>query len=369
MNATTHATPTSDDIVSDRVLWIAAVTFRVCINSALSAGAFIANVINTIVFKRMGIDHATESFFLLSLADGTLGFIGVFGGLSNGMRYLGPSQLASSAYPFYIVFLAAATVPSLTSLISTTVIAVLRCCSVAMPFRVRTVFTARRQRFFILLCTVLSLAFLIYGLHGTSFAVRKHPQTNVTFLAIIFHPDYVERNRQADVYRGVMFYMCFTIVNVCLVVLIIALRRSYKFRKESYRAGTTTTTSSIRSDQTGSKNQTDPQTPNQTDPQSPTKREYSGRFKPGSKEAQVFTVVVLVSALFTICNIPAMVASILRQAVPGMNNVGRLRKSFDISLITAECSLMFNAAMNIVIYLKFNSRYYAAFSEIMRRRK
>ncbi|GFS11133.1 chemosensory receptor C [Elysia marginata] len=360
MNATSSRTPTSDDIISDSVLWVTAVTFRVCINSALSVGAFITNIINANVFRRMGIDHSTESFFLLSLSDGLLGFIGLFGGLTNGLRYLGPPHIARSTYLFYVLLMAAAAVPSLTSLVATTVIAVVRCCSVALPFRVRNVFTARRQRYLILLCTALSLTFSIYGLSGTRFAVRVHPSTNITFLAIVFHPDYIQRNRQSDIFRGVVFYVCITITSICLVVLIIALRRSYNFRKETYRTGTTTTSNSSKRDTVLGKNR--------ADTQSPAKKPFR-RFKPGSKEAQVVTVVVLVSALFTICNIPAMAASIVRQAVPEMSNVGRLRRSFNLFVMMAECFLMFNATMNIAIYLKFNTRYYTAFLELMRQRK
>ena len=352
VNASSSLTVITEDLISEKTVLISAVIIRVCVNSALAFCALITNTINVIVFRKMGIDHSTESFLILSIADGLVGLVGTFAGVCNGLRYMASPQLASSMYPMYILLLAAATVPSLTSLVSTTIIAVVRCCCVTLPLHVRTVFTARRQRFSIIFCTVVSLAFLSYGLSGTELRVGVHPNTNYSQLMITFHPEYIERNRFADFYRGIMFYVCFSTVLICLVCLVIALKRSSKFRSNSWNTESTR----------GSQNKENSHRNSQLS-------KGGRRFKLGSKETQVVKVVVLVSAVFTVSNLPAMVASILRQAVPEFNNIGKFQRSFDFTMILVECFLLANTTINILIYLKFNSRYYTSFLEVIGRKK
>ena len=351
VNGSDSPMTTSEDIISERVLGVTAVTVRVFLNSGLALCSLITNIVNALVFRRMGIDHATESFFILSLADCLVGLFGTIAGICNGVRYLGPPHLAGSMYSLYVLLLAAATVPSLTSLVSTTVIALVRCCSVALPFRVRTVFTARRQRIVILFCTALSIAFLSYNMVGTRLIVRMHPKTNVSQLVILFHPKYIEKGRYSDVLRALMFYSCFFTVCVCLIVLIIALKRSSNFREGSW---------SSQKDR-GRQSEGGPNLASE-------KPSGFSACKPGRKEVQVVKVVVLVSALFVICQLPAVVVSVLRQVVPGLNNLGSLQKSFDFGMIFLEFFQLVNASMNTFIYLQFNTRYCTALRQLLGRK-
>ncbi|GFO11237.1 chemosensory receptor c [Plakobranchus ocellatus] len=347
INSTSPAPGMREDIISENALWILAVTVRVCLNTIFSVSAFITNIINFIIFKRMNINSAAkESFLILSFADGFVGLIGTIAGVCNGLRYLASGQVQGSMYALYILLLAVATVPSMTSLLSTTVLAVVRCCSVVLPLRVKTLFTARRQRIFILSATAILIGATSYALTGTKINIAPNPNTNVSQLQLMFHPEYVQRCRYPDIYRGLVFYLSFFAVNICLFFMIIALKRSSRFRnrlqpgKEKNRA-----------DSRGGSNRS------------------SQNSKASRREVQVIKVVILVSAMFIVCNAPAMVASILRQTVPGLNNVGTYRLSYDVLMIFVEAFLLLNCTLNIVVYLNFNTLYRTTFLEIFGKKR
>ncbi|GFN75237.1 neuromedin-u receptor 1 [Plakobranchus ocellatus] len=342
INSTSPAPDTREDIISETAVWILAVTIRVCLNTVFSVSAFITNIINFIVFKRMSIDDsAKESFIILSIADGFVGFVGMIAGVSNGLRYLASTQVQDSMYALYILLLVLVTVPSMTSLLSTAVLAVVRCCSVVLPFRVKTVFTARRQRIFILSATAILIGTTTYSLTGIKVNIAPNPKTNMSRLQLTFHPEYMQRSRYSDVYRGLIFYLTFLAVTICVFFMIIALKRSSRFRNRSRR----------------SKEENTPVSRSVT-------TRSSQNSKASSRELQVIKVVILLSAVFVVCNAPAMIASILRQTVPGLNNVGRFRLSYDVMMISVEGFQLLNCALNIFIYLNFNTLYRTTFLQI-----
>ncbi|GFR96111.1 chemosensory receptor C [Elysia marginata] len=341
-NVTEFGVDTSEDIMTEGILWVSAVTVRVCVDSALAVCSFVTNIINCLVFKRMGLDHTTEPFFILSFSDCLIGFLSILGGVLNGLRYLGPARLTVSVYTLYLQALVPAVIASVSSMASTTVIAVVRCCSVASPLRVHML-TARRQRVAILVCTGIAMAFVGYGVSSTRLEVVTNNQTNTSHLIMKTLPDYIQRNKFPDMFRVVLFYICFLTVNVCLVILITALWRSYKFRESSTNRG------DIHNKQSEN-----------IETQAKTTKRFAG-FKPASKEAQVVKVVVLVAAVFTVCNIPIVVATTFRLLDPRMAVNGALYRSFDFVMMMVECFSLINTSVNIIIYLKFNSRYYTSF--------
>ncbi|GFO11234.1 chemosensory receptor c [Plakobranchus ocellatus] len=347
INSTSPVPDIRADIISETALWILAVTVRVCLNTVFSVSAFITNIINFIVFKRMSInDSAKESFLILSIVDGFVGCVGTIAGVCNGLRYLASTEVQDSMYALYILLLAVATMPSMTSLLSTAVLAVVRCCSVVLPLRVKTFFTARRQRIFILSATAILIGTTTYSLTGTKIYITTNPKTNVSKLQLMFHPEYVQRSRDSDIYRGLIFYLSFLAVIICLFFMIIALKRSSRFRNRSQR-GNEKNTADSRSASTRS----------------------SQNSKASSREVQVIKVVILVSAVFVTCNTPAIVASILRQAVPGLNNIGTYRLSFDVIMIIVEGFLLLNCTLNIFIYLNYNTLYRTTFLQIFGKRR
>ncbi|GFN87649.1 hypothetical protein PoB_001415500 [Plakobranchus ocellatus] len=86
------------DITSGATLWMTSVVLRVYIKPVLSALSLGSNIINTLVFSRMGLkDGATATFLVLSVSDGTTGFFGLLCSILITIRYFGPLLLQSNS--------------------------------------------------------------------------------------------------------------------------------------------------------------------------------------------------------------------------------------------------------------------------------
>ncbi|GFO19909.1 chemosensory receptor c [Plakobranchus ocellatus] len=344
-NSTSPGVPdTKQDIISESTHWIMAVTFRVCLNTVVSISAVITNIINVIVFQRMNISScAKESFLILSISDCLVGIFGNILGVLSALRYFASAHIRNSMYALYVLLMTVGTVVNMASLLSTAVLAVVRCCSVVMPFQVKKIFTARRQRIFILLATAIMVGTNAYSLVGTQIKIATNTNTNMSELVLILHPKYLQRSQYTDIYRGIIFYLSLFTVSICFVGLTIALQRSSKFRKEL--------SSQMERNEESSRNG------------------GSKLSQVSRREIQVIKIVILVSAVFTVTNTPAMIISVLRQTVPGLSKIGTFSRVFDLIVMCVEGLLLLSATLNIAIYLKYNTMYYTTFLEVFRRKK
>ncbi|GFN85705.1 chemosensory receptor c [Plakobranchus ocellatus] len=225
---------TKMDITSQATLWMTSVVFRVYILPVVSAFGLGSNIINILVFSRMGLkDGATASFLMLSVLDGATGFSGIFYSIFAIMRYLGPNRLRRTGYTLYSLTLLVLNILTLISTLCTVCIAIVRCCSVTMPFHVKSVFTVRRQLLTIMILAALTIITASYA--STCYRLIKmiDPQTNITQLVLTLTPDFITQIQVVDMYRLVVLYSSFIIVNICLVILIMALKRSSNFRNKA----------------------------------------------------------------------------------------------------------------------------------------
>ncbi|GFN87650.1 chemosensory receptor c [Plakobranchus ocellatus] len=227
------------DITSKGTLWMTSVVFRVYILPVMSAFSLGSNIINTLVFSRMGLkDGATATFLVLSVSDGATGFFGIVYGILVTIRYLGPIYLRKTAFTL-IVLMVVPYILHMTSTLCTVVIAIVRCCSVTMPFHVKSVFTVRRQLLTIMILAASSVVITSYGITCYRVIQVLDPKTNITHLVVTLIPDFARQIQVVDMYRLVVIYSSFIIVNICLVILIVALKRSSNFRNKA--AGTVET--------------------------------------------------------------------------------------------------------------------------------
>ena len=326
INGTLISTVIRRDITSDTTLWFTSVAFRVYLVSAITVCGLVTNVINILVFSRMGLrDGTAATFLVLSVADGVMCFIGLFAIVFAGLRYQGPAILQRSVYSLYAIVLACATLPKNASTCCTVVIAVVRCCSVAMPLRVKSVLTVRRQLIAILVLVLSNVAVFSYTVTCYRIILVKDPATNFTQIILTLTPGWQTKIKTTDHYRGVTFYTNFIIINICLVVLIVSLKRSSQFRAAASSSGDMAAT--------------------------------PGADKSNRRESQVVKTVVLVSAIFTICNLPGILMGILRTTLPGFRTVGYLSRSFDMLFVFVEFFGVTSGAINIIVYLYSNSAY------------
>ncbi|GFN85704.1 chemosensory receptor c [Plakobranchus ocellatus] len=228
------------DITSRATLWMTSVVFRGYILPVLSAFSLGSNVVNILVFSRMGLkDGATATFFVLSVSDGAAGFFGILYSILTTIRYFGPIHLRRTAYTLFILILVAPYILNMISTLCTVAIAIVRCCSVTMPFHVKSIFTVRRQLLAIIILAASSVVITSYGITCYRVIQVLDPQTNITHLVVTLIPDFATQIQVVDMNRLVVIYSSFIIVNICLVILIVALKRSSNFRSKA--AGTVET--------------------------------------------------------------------------------------------------------------------------------
>ena len=330
-NITLITAITRRDITSEGTLWVTSVAFRVYTAPVITLCGVVTNVINILVFSRMGLrDGPAATFLVLSIADGLSCFVYLPATVMAAFRYLGPVRLRRSVYSLYFVNMLCLWLPKNASNFCTVVIAVVRCCSVAMPLRVKSVITVRRQllAFFVLfLCNVLMLSFTA---NYFRLDLVSDPSTNFTHITATRTQGWQKKLQYSDIYRSVSFYLSFIIVNICLVVLIVSLKRSSQFRTKVSSTGG--------------------------------RPPGSGDEKINRRETQVVKTVVLVSAIFTVCNLPTVTMTILRQSLQGFSSTGYLFRSFDMLFMFIEMVAIIGASINIVVYLQSNSNYRKEFN-------
>ena len=321
------------DPTSERTLWFTSVAFRVYLLPVISTCGLVSNVINILVFSRMSLkDGTTATFLVLSVSDSLLATFGVALSVASAVRFLGPAYLRRTAYALFSVFILCGTYPNNFTSFCTVVIAVVRCCSVAMPLRVKSVLTVRRQLLAILFLVMSSVASGAYIMSCYKFVFVPDPALNFTHLVMTLAPGWQRHVQVMDVYRWITFYSSFFTVNICIVILVVFLRRSSKFR---------TGASSV------------------TDKSGRSKEDRASR-----RETQVVKTVVLVSVVYTVCNLPGITLAILRDVIPGFRTVGYLYRSFDMLLIFTETAGQISAFVNIVVYLSTNSHYRKIFNSL-----
>ncbi|KAK3737089.1 hypothetical protein RRG08_016395 [Elysia crispata] len=305
----------------DMALYYIGLVLKMYVNPTLGLGGVLINLINTAVFFKMGLsDGVTQNFLILSIFDGILSTSALVNSISYillNTAYTRGGPVAEKLQAVVWASIISWPFSQIISCITTTVIAVVRCCCVAMPLRVKQVLTARRQLLAIVFFSVNVDSFLIY-IFAPSVLIRiTDPITNITSVVYLgAHYDTL------NIFTNIFLYITFVIVIVCLVILIISLNQSSKFRDQSASASG-----------------------------APEKR------KEKSREVRVVQTVILVAAMFIIFNLPTIILSIIRQVNPGFSVRGNLKNLYNFFLIIMETALLLNVVVNIFIYLSFNTRY------------
>ena len=313
-------------VISDSALANLGVLFKLVLNPTLGTLGTCANSINIVVFYKMGLsDGVTQNFFLLAVSDGCI----AFGSLISSAAYLLQTTvylgLGGPEYQVQVVYWATLLVgPFLqnTSLVTTVVIAVVRCCCVAMPLKVKFLITAQRQLAAILVFSSGSIAVLIYFFSPGRIVLVHNPLTNGS-LAMLGDL----RWHEYTVFSNIFFYIGFIIVIICVVILTFSLKRSSSFREKS-TSGSATRNSAA--DTQG---------------------------KDGRRETRIVKTVVSVAVVFILCYLPSMAFTVTGSLVRGFSAGGAYRNANMLVLMLTETSLLVNASVNVFIYYFNNSRY------------
>ncbi|GFO45869.1 chemosensory receptor c [Plakobranchus ocellatus] len=305
---------------------------KFCLNPVLTVCVLGTNIVNIVVFCKMGLkDGVTQNFLILSLSDGVWGVLG----LAYNVSYiLWQSDIRGghmSTMTIAMITSAGINLPMNVSMVTTVIIAVVRCCCVAMPLTVRIVLTASRQLKVIILCIALMTGAFLYVALSYQIVWAHNPHVNRSQYMLEVTDDLLARISFNDIYRGILFNSSFVIAVLCLAILIIALRRSSQFQKQASTA-------------------------NDSDKQDGSK---SSAFS--ARDRQVIKTVVLVLVLFTICNLPSIVWSLVRQAIPEFRVFGRYERTVELVYMISETMGLINAGANFFVYYFFNTRFRTVF--------
>ncbi|GFO26203.1 peptide receptor gpcr [Plakobranchus ocellatus] len=293
------------DSLGDIVMFYIGVVLKLYVNPALGFGGILVNIINTFIFYKMGLsDGVTQNFLILSIFDGILSICAAINSLCYILLTTMFTRGGFIAHNLQAVLWA--TVISwpfsqTISCITTTVIAVVRCCCVALPLQVKQVLTARRQLVAIFIFSAVTEGVLLYVFIPSRLVILTDPVTNITQAA------YIDQNYDTlNIFTNIFLYITFVIIIVCVVILTISLNQSSKFR-----------------DKSSSSNE---------------------KSKEKSREIRVVQTVILVALIFILCNLPTIILSIIRQFVDGFSIQGhpsRQLARLGVKDKTARCERAF----------------------------
>ncbi|GFN95591.1 phorbol ester/diacylglycerol-binding protein unc-13 [Plakobranchus ocellatus] len=316
------------DPITDAILIYLSLVFRSILCPILAVIGVCTNVINMAVFHKMGLsDGVTQNFFILSVSDFFIAIITLFNGViyilmthfynGEGGSSEKNTQILNSATIISVGF------PQNVSLITTVVIAVVRCCCVAVPLRVKYLLTASRQLAVILFFSISAAVVLLYAFAPIQVTFVDNPMTNSS-LAVLVNLKWLTYT----LFTNICFYSSFFIVIVCVIILALSLYRSSNFRQKS--------TSGVSSSD-------------------------DSQIKERRRETRVVITVVFVSVVFIVCYLPTLIFSVLGEVVEEFSAFGIYRNSNSFTIMIMAVALIVNVNINIVIYYFFNTRYHTLF--------
>uniref|UniRef100_A0A0B6ZK51 G-protein coupled receptors family 1 profile domain-containing protein n=1 Tax=Arion vulgaris TaxID=1028688 RepID=A0A0B6ZK51_9EUPU len=322
--------------------------------TTLSLGGAISNVINIRTFIAMGLsDGITVTFLTLAIFDlaylivsFSLGVVVVFHVLE--LEYSFRFSIEPLSLCIYL-FSMSVLINTGTTLIIT-FLAIARCMCVAKPLQFKNIFSRK-------LALIFNIWFILFAtvsytpiFTNMSLAVKFDPRINISRPVLWTSPN--RDSVKIIVWIIVDIIVPFAtqiIILICIIVLTSCLRAAVRFRQASTL--TFTLTDKIMNRRLGELCKHSHPTGLNVPSENLT-----------SKEVRVVQQVVLISVVYIICNIPKMIISVAavteREFTIGKAQnmlyicVNGLSKHFEI----------FNSAINLAIYYKYNTKFRAKLS-------
>ena len=315
--------------ISDEVFSYLSFALKMVLNPALGAVGICTNIINTIVFFRMGLsDGVSQNFFILSICDGLYAIVALMNSMMYILwwvitAYLRVVTLKINVHVIYQASFFPAPFIRNISIVVTVVIVVVRCCSVAMPLKVKYILTARRQLTVILLFSGIAVSISVYCVSPVRLFHVENPVTNISmsYFGGAHWSTYT-------IFNNISTFGGFIICIVCVFILSSSLRKASKFRESSTSA---TSTSANHGNDSASAS--------------------VKKSKERQRNSRVVRTVLFVSLVFIVCNISPISHYIL------VAFFGHLKYADALSLMLTEMSALVSVVVNIFIYVSNNSRY------------
>ena len=304
--------------MSDQIRYIT-FAFQLCIDPVLSVWSIISGTVNIIAFYRIGLrDGVNQNFFILSVADTLHGFVALCSGIFYVLESVNLQLVTVTFSRLQKFFGLLYGFPLSVSIITTTVIAVVRCCCVTMPFTVQRVLTARRQLAAILVLSGATMVVLVYTYANINLE-RDVASSNITDSSLFSSPAIVS---MLDGTRLALFFSSFLVILVSMVTLMIALKKSARFQQQAASSGASTAVT-VRS----------------------------------VRDARIIKGIIQVLAIFTLCNSLVIIIAIVKLIRPDFGISLELREEFLYLSTFRRFFLLFNTSVNIFVYYFNNERF------------
>ena len=334
LNKASLDTPFREPISPEIYAYIELV-FNMAVNPTLGLAGIVLNIINMTVFYKMGLaDGVTQNFFILALADGLLATTSLVKQIAYMVRtviraYLGYGKIEQIVHIIYQASFYSFPFPQNYSLITTVVIAVVRCCCVAMPLKVKHLLTVRRQLVAILFLSGIATSVFVYVMAPLRIFYVPYPAKNSTIA-------YFRGARWSTytVFNSTVSFGGFIICITCVIILSTSLSKASKFRDSS----TTVPSTSEKSGNTSG---------------------LDKKSRERQRNTRVVRTVLLVCLIFIVCNVPNMTIFVLKEAFEGFGPGGKYELSNLTTINVAEMFLLMSSCFNTFIYIFFNSRYHS----------
>ncbi|KAH9487733.1 hypothetical protein Btru_069099 [Bulinus truncatus] len=307
-------------LISDEIKDVILTVNYVSICGTLSVFGLAANVMNVIVFLRLGLNDAVNvSLMSLAVADVfSMIFLLLESACFNplfqniGLPFaLMEVQFIVGGWP-HICF--TRTVSWITAFITFE-----RCICIALPLKVKSIITATRTKCFVVMAFLIVAGSAAPEFYVNQFVWKFYPDKNVSLIGLHFVED---RDRFENVTfplnNVIMQYLAFSVVLVCTVILVVKLNEKTKWRNVTTRGDSAAAIS--------------------------------------NKDRKVIKMVSFVSAAFIVSYLPSsilfMAMAIKRDFHPsGYFNIFHVTWSFAFVLEAV------NSTITIVIYYKLSSKF------------
>ena len=315
----------------DLVMGYIGFLLKLYVNPFLGFSGIFINIINAAIFYKMGLSEGiAQNFFILSISDGILGVSSLVYSISYVLLntlYTHGGPIAELLQTVHWIAMSCWPFSHIISFITTTVIAVVRCCCVTMPLRVKEILTARRQLCAIAVFSLIGYIVVIYSFAPTKLGRITNPITNITKITVRG-----ERRHIIALFTSTFLNSAFVIVVACTIILIFSLKKSSEFREKVSSAS-------------GSVEK---------------RREKS-------REIRTVQTVILVATIFLVCDLPPLVLSAARMAMESssFHIAGNKMEFLTFFILYMETGMMLKINANVFIYLSFNSRYRNIFKKTL----
>ncbi|XP_005097787.1 melatonin receptor type 1A-like [Aplysia californica] len=301
-------------------------------NLGIATFAILPNILILEIFRCLGISESPTSLslFALTLSDLTVSLflflntvLSFLTGLENLFGKLTVANLKSQSESMVYIM-------NRMSSLYTVYLTTMKCCCVALPLQFKQLFTQRNVRKHLILITVACLLTGIPTCLMTYKSLTTSALGNFTHSIIVTGTGSVFREIDVDVVRmGIFVFepsICQIIVLVDLVIRTAKLKLTSKFRSGSDTGGAESTSSDV---------------------------------KLSGKELRPVKSVMVVAAMFAVCNVPVIILTFVSSLLQYFEQIDQilLDKVYYLSLQVKHSFIACCSCLNVFVYLQYNSSF------------